>query len=46
MKVAVRAIREVLRDDAGSPRYIETVGRGMLGAPSSAREPHCQIPDS
>ncbi len=27
LKVAVRAIREALGDDAGSPRYIETVGR-------------------
>src|SRR5262249_40522787 len=27
LKVAVRAIREVLDDDAGAPRYIETVGR-------------------
>src|SRR5262245_35445614 len=27
LKVAVRAIREALGDDAESPRYIETVGR-------------------
>ncbi len=27
LKVAVRAIREALEDDADSPRYIETVGR-------------------
>jgi predicted ATPase/DNA-binding winged helix-turn-helix (wHTH) protein len=27
LKVAVRAIREALADDAGAPRYIETVGR-------------------
>jgi DNA-binding winged helix-turn-helix (wHTH) protein/tetratricopeptide (TPR) repeat protein len=27
LKVAVRAIREALEDDAGAPRYIETVGR-------------------
>src|SRR5262245_30015798 len=27
LKVAVRAIREALGDDAGAPRYIETVGR-------------------
>jgi DNA-binding winged helix-turn-helix (wHTH) protein/tetratricopeptide (TPR) repeat protein len=27
LKVAVRAIREALADDADSPRYIETVGR-------------------
>src|SRR6185436_19478859 len=27
LKVAVRAIREALGDDADSPRYIETVGR-------------------
>jgi tetratricopeptide (TPR) repeat protein len=41
LKVAVRAIREALDDDAETPRYIETVGRegyrfigtGTLGAP-------------
>src|SRR5262245_58510845 len=27
LKVAVRAIREALGDDAGTPRYVETVGR-------------------
>src|SRR4029434_381429 len=27
LKVAVRAVREALGDDADSPRYIETVGR-------------------
>jgi hypothetical protein len=27
LKVAVRAIREALEDEAGAPRYIETVGR-------------------
>jgi len=27
LKVAVRAIREALKDDADTPRYIETVGR-------------------
>src|SRR5579862_709180 len=27
LKVAVRAIREALEDDADAPRYIETVGR-------------------
>src|SRR5690349_10095676 len=27
LKVAVRAIREAIGDDAESPRYIETVGR-------------------
>src|SRR5258706_4609135 len=27
LKVAIRAIREALGDDAGAPRYIETVGR-------------------
>jgi DNA-binding winged helix-turn-helix (wHTH) protein/tetratricopeptide (TPR) repeat protein len=27
LKVAVRAIREALGDDAGAPRYVETVGR-------------------
>jgi DNA-binding winged helix-turn-helix (wHTH) protein/tetratricopeptide (TPR) repeat protein len=27
LKVAVRAIREALDDDAGAPRYVETVGR-------------------
>ena len=27
LKVAVRAIREALRDDADTPRYVETVGR-------------------
>src|SRR4029077_19918219 len=27
LKVAVRAIRETLEDDADAPRYIETVGR-------------------
>src|SRR5262245_16859516 len=27
LKVAVRAIREALADDADAPRYIETVGR-------------------
>ena len=41
LKVAVRAIREALEDDADAPRYIETVGRegyrfiagGIPGAP-------------
>lgn len=28
LKVAIRAIREAVEDDADAPRYIETVGRG------------------
>jgi DNA-binding winged helix-turn-helix (wHTH) protein len=47
LKVAVRAIREVLDDDADAPSYIETVGRegyrfigvGHAGAASAPRTP-------
>jgi DNA-binding winged helix-turn-helix (wHTH) protein/tetratricopeptide (TPR) repeat protein len=45
LKVAVRAIREALDDDADAPRYIETVGRegyrfvgaGAVGEPTAPR---------
>ena len=45
LKVAVRAIREALDDDADAPRYVETVGRvgyrfigtGVVGAPVAPR---------
>jgi DNA-binding winged helix-turn-helix (wHTH) protein/tetratricopeptide (TPR) repeat protein len=46
LKVAVRAIREALGDDAGAPRYVETVGRDGYrfigasgGAPATVARP-------
>ena len=42
LKVAVRAIREALHDDADAPRYIETVGREgyrFIGAAATGAPP-------
>ncbi len=49
LKVAVRAIREALQDDAEAPRYIETVGREgyrFIGADAGAatNTPHADEP--
>jgi DNA-binding winged helix-turn-helix (wHTH) protein/tetratricopeptide (TPR) repeat protein len=47
LKVAVRAIRAALQDDADAPRYIETVAREgyrFLGEGDPAREPEPETP--
>jgi DNA-binding winged helix-turn-helix (wHTH) protein/tetratricopeptide (TPR) repeat protein len=47
LKVAVRAIREALEDDAGAPRYIETVAREgyrFLGGADLEGEAGSEVP--
>ncbi len=47
LKVAVRAIREALDDDADAPRYVETVGREgyrFIGDGGAAARPRLAVP--